>query len=106
MAGTLWYIAPELLLSKPSDFSADVYSFGIMMYEVLCLIKPYSGCILTDVDFRQKVGEESENALRPDLSIIEVYLSSELICLMKKCWHWNSKERPTLHEIIRILKNA
>jgi serine/threonine protein kinase len=107
MAGTLWYTAPEVLLSQPSDFSADVYSFGIMMYEVLCLIKPYSGCIFTsEMDFTHKVSEKSPNALRPDLSIIEAGLKTEIISLMKKCWSWNTQERPTFKQIIEILKLA
>ncbi len=104
IAGTLWYTAPEVLLEKPSDFSADVYSFGIMMYEVLGLIFPYSGCDFTSQnDFIKKVGEESSNPLRPDFSIVEVPLNNAVITMMKKCWLRNPKERPTFKEIIKIL---
>ena len=33
--GTLAYMAPEVILSERFNTKADVYKFGILMYEVL-----------------------------------------------------------------------
>jgi len=42
--GSLRYMAPEVCLSKPYGYSADVYSFGIMMWEMLSSdSKPFAG---------------------------------------------------------------
>ncbi len=32
IAGTLYFIAPEVLAGKPYDYSADIYSLGVVMY--------------------------------------------------------------------------
>ncbi len=40
-SGTIEYMAPEVLLLNPYDEKVDVYSFGIMMYELFFRRKPY-----------------------------------------------------------------
>lgn len=42
LTGTRRYMAPEVALSQPYGCSADVYSFGILMWETLMLEKPYT----------------------------------------------------------------
>lgn len=38
--GTHYYMAPEIRDSKPYDLSADVFSFGVVLWEVLSLSTP------------------------------------------------------------------
>ncbi len=38
--GTPHYMAPEMLMGKPPTRQVDVYSFGIMLFELLCGKKP------------------------------------------------------------------
>ena len=33
--GTLGYMAPEMIKSQPYDFSVDVWSFGVLLYNLL-----------------------------------------------------------------------
>lgn len=40
-AGTIQYTAPEVLQFKPYDSKADVYSFGIIMYEIVTNLEAY-----------------------------------------------------------------
>ena len=37
------YASPELIQGKPFDYRTDIYSLGIMMYEMLVGEKPYTG---------------------------------------------------------------
>ncbi|WP_281400914.1 serine/threonine-protein kinase [sulfur-oxidizing endosymbiont of Gigantopelta aegis] len=37
------YASPELIQGKPFDYRTDIYSLGIMMYEMLLGEKPYTG---------------------------------------------------------------
>jgi serine/threonine protein kinase len=40
--GVLTYVAPEVLLGKPYTQASDIYSFGIVAYEVLTGFSPYT----------------------------------------------------------------
>ena len=41
--GSINYLAPETLRGEYSDFRLDIYSLGVMMYEMICGHKPYEG---------------------------------------------------------------
>jgi serine/threonine-protein kinase len=40
--GSPKYMAPEQILGKKVDHRADIYSLGVIMYEMLCGVPPYS----------------------------------------------------------------
>ena len=41
-SGTLRYSAPEVILRQPYNLKADVYSFSVLLWEVMCLKKPFA----------------------------------------------------------------
>lgn len=43
MVGTPIYLAPEVVESKPYGARADVWSLGVVLYEVMALRRPFSG---------------------------------------------------------------
>ncbi|MEV7606180.1 Stk1 family PASTA domain-containing Ser/Thr kinase [Paenarthrobacter sp. NPDC089322] len=43
LIGTVAYLAPELVLGQPADARSDIYSAGIMLYEMLTGQQPYAG---------------------------------------------------------------
>ncbi len=43
LAGTISYMAPEVLLNKEADGRADIFSLGIVLYEVLAGKHPFLG---------------------------------------------------------------
>ena len=42
-AGTASYMAPEQIRGNPGDYRADIYAFGVTMYEVLTGRRPFEG---------------------------------------------------------------
>ena len=55
IVGTLEYIAPEILKGQQASSSADIYAFGVLIYEVLVGRRPSADCPqeLLSVDFHR-----------------------------------------------------
>ncbi|RIB11428.1 kinase-like domain-containing protein, partial [Gigaspora rosea] len=92
--GVLPYIAPEVLNKHPYTKESDIYSFGIILWEIL-YSKPVPFDQKSELQFQLQVC----NGLRPHI------YENTAICyadLMKKCWNVDPKKRPTAKEIYDI----
>ncbi|RIB26596.1 kinase-like domain-containing protein [Gigaspora rosea] len=89
--GILKYIAPEILNKHPYTKESDIYSFSIIMWEIL-YGKPVSFEQKSESQFQLQVC----NGLRPHIceNIAMCYAD-----LMTKCWNMDPKKRPTIKEI-------
>ncbi|XP_047320085.1 serine/threonine-protein kinase STY8-like [Impatiens glandulifera] len=94
--GTYRWMAPEVILHKPYSHKADVFSFGIVLWELLTGELPYAD--LKPVKAANGVIKEG---LRPK---IPETAHPKLVGLIEKCWHQNADMRPDFSEIISILQ--
>src|SRR5947207_1281839 len=90
--GVLPYIAPEILRGQNYTKAADVYSFGIIMYEVISGLPPYH-----DVSHDKNLALKICLGLRPRFNIKVPQL---VVHLIERCLDAN---RPTANEIKNIL---
>ena len=98
LVGTAQWMAPEVLLSDPSyDAKIDVYSFGIVIWELLTSRVPYAGIDLAILP-RLVVND----GLRPE---IPKETPPELANLMTSCWNANPMLRPSFHQITQLLSS-
>ena len=70
-------MAPEVLNNKPYTHKADVYSFAIVLYEIITWKTPYLG----KQPMQVVMAVVNDNA-RPDLSYVPSDCPKELIALM------------------------
>ena len=90
--GTPRYMANEVGTGKEYGLPADVYSFGIVLYEICTLKTPFSHLRSVDA-FRQKVALGGE---RPTLSLIK---HPGLRSLIGRCWDPIPDNRPSFADI-------
>lgn len=43
VVGTPYYLSPEIVENKPYSFQSDIWSLGILLYEMCCLEPPFNG---------------------------------------------------------------
>ncbi|KAI5414921.1 uncharacterized protein LOC127138531 [Lathyrus oleraceus] len=96
--GTLPWMAPELLSGKSNMVSEkiDVYSFGIVMWELLTGDEPYA-----DMHCASIIGGIVNNSLRPQ---IPTWCDPEWKSLMESSWASDPVDRPSFSEISKKLR--
>ena len=43
VVGTPYYLSPEIITNEPYNFKSDVWSLGVLLYEMCCLKPPFNG---------------------------------------------------------------
>lgn len=80
--GTCSYMAPEQAAGKEADERSDLYAIGVMLYEFLCGMVPFSAEDPASVLYMQVHQEpEAPRAVNPDL---HEDLDDLIMCLMQK----------------------
>ncbi|XP_042529469.1 tyrosine-protein kinase STYK1 [Dipodomys spectabilis] len=92
------WLAPERLLLKPADIRGDIWSFGILLYEMVTLgAPPYPEVpptsILQHLQRRRIMKKPSS-------------CSHTMYNIMKRCWRWSPAGRPLPGELCVQLEAA
>ncbi|CAN4095470.1 unnamed protein product [Withania somnifera] len=95
--GTYRWMAPEVIGHRPYDRKADVFSFGIVLWELLTGKLPYE--FLTPLQAAVAVVQKG---LRPT---IPTHTHPMLVELLEKCWQQDPGLRPEFSEILDILQH-
>ena len=96
--GTCHWMAPEVMNSQPYSFPADVYSFGIVLWEIAARETPYKDLKPYEIPDRVLKG------VRPDLNKISPGVPPAIKDLIALCWDQSPQNRPTFRQIIGILE--
>uniref|UniRef100_A0A7S4EEE3 Protein kinase domain-containing protein n=1 Tax=Pseudo-nitzschia australis TaxID=44445 RepID=A0A7S4EEE3_9STRA len=97
IAGTLRYMSPDMALGQDPLFPSDVYSFGILLFEICTLKKPFKQ-FKERSEFIQQVFSDN---YRPSLSKIP---SKQLKGLISSSWNPDHKKRPNIASVVKILR--
>ncbi|XP_028627816.1 fibroblast growth factor receptor 4 [Grammomys surdaster] len=89
------WMAPEALFDRVYTHQSDVWSFGILLWEIFTLGgSPYPGIPVEELFSLLREGHRME---RPP------NCPSELYGLMRECWHAAPSQRPTFKQLVEAL---
>ena len=106
LRGTYIYAAPEVYRGQIFTTKADVYSFGIILWELLnrhltsAYVKPYAEYKHLRMDF-QIIVQVSQKNLRPTCP---VGCPAPFKTLLEQCWDADPNQRPEFVDVIRSLQ--
>lgn len=95
--GVLPYVAPEVLSKKGYTLASDIYSLGMVAYEIFSNASPY-----LDREYDTSLAVEICQGLRPNLDMIKI--PQLLKDLIKRCWNSELTKRPTALQLERTLR--
>ncbi len=76
--GTPWYMSPEQVKGDPVDKRADIFSFGVVLYELLTYKKPFTG---NDTTVMYKILHEEPEPIQLE----ESGLTADLQKILTQC---------------------
>ena len=91
LVGTPYYLSPEIIQKKPYSYDADIWSLGVLLYEMCCLKPPFdseslSGLILSIINGKYEALPDS--------------YSNDIKDLVKDLLNTDSQRRPTIDQIL------
>lgn len=98
LEGDLIYLSPEILRGEAADYKADVYSFSMILFEMITGIRPFR-----EITNKKLLIKSIVNGKRPEISNT---VPSSLAKLLKQCWQNNKENRPSFSEILEELKTC
>ncbi|GBF89363.1 hypothetical protein Rsub_01935 [Raphidocelis subcapitata] len=98
--GTYLYMAPEMIRHEVYDAKADVWSFGVLLAEIITTQIPYVHTYLTPVQIAMAVADET---LQP---VLPSSLPASLLALAHACCDFDPGMRPSFAVVCEELAAA
>ncbi|XP_030474633.1 uncharacterized protein LOC115692019 isoform X2 [Syzygium oleosum] len=95
--GTPQWMAPEVLRNEASDEKSDVYSYGVVLWEIATQKIPWD-----NLNAVQVIGAVGFMNQRLD---IPHDVEPQWASIIESCWHSDPKCRPTFQELLERLKD-
>jgi len=98
ITGSSHYIAPEILQRIGGNYKSDIWSLGVVLYEMLCKTQPFVSDHIYDknVFFHRKISKEAKHLIKMCLIHNEKYR----ISLQEILDHpWINNETKTYHKL-------
>lgn len=96
-AGTCHWMAPEVHSSNRYDCKVDVYSYAMILFEIICREIPF------EEEEPAAVGRLAQAGMRPDMEAVPPDCPARLCDLMTVCWAQDPNQRPAFDSILAHL---
>ncbi|NXS19267.1 FLT3 kinase, partial [Mystacornis crossleyi] len=90
------WMAPESIFERTYTMKSDVWSYGILLWEIFSLgVNPYPG-IQVDTNFYKLI----QSGFKMDQPY---YATKDVYCMMQSCWALDSRKRPSFSYLVSCL---
>lgn len=96
MVGTPYYLSPEIIENQPYSFKSDVWSMGVVLYELCALKPPFDAENIPKLALKICAGNYNP---------IPRHYSKELRGLVASLLSRNPDHRPSIHQILSRQNN-
>ena len=96
--GTPYYFSPEIINGEPYNYKTDIWSLGVVLYELCTLKLPFDS---------NNIAQLSMKILRGNYDPIPFKYSKEMHSIIKKMLNVDQNKRPDIKEVLQcpLLKN-
>jgi len=91
--GSIAYMAPEIMLNVRYNFKCDIFSFGVVLWEIMHGKIPYREERFTGINIINFVAHEKLR-LPMDLTF-----NNEVSSIIRNCWSENPENRPNFNQL-------
>ena len=91
--GTPEYVAPEIITKKSHDFRVDIWSLGILVYELVTGAPPFTKTYSNSDQFYVEILKGMKGVYFPD------YISNPAAEIIRQCCRLSANQRPSLHTL-------
>lgn len=91
MVGTPYYLSPEIIEDKPYNFKSDIWSLGVVLYEMTTLKHPFDADSLVIL---------ASKILKDQYPPPDPMYSSDLVNLIRSMLNKDAKVRPSIKEVL------
>jgi serine/threonine protein kinase len=101
-AGSLRYMAPEVIMRQPYSKGVDVYSLSLIIWQMLTLAVPYNS-LETERSFERSIALKN---LRPPLRLLPPVLAKCIKPVLSRGWQGRVQSRSTISEMRRGIQHV
>lgn len=91
MVGTPYYLSPEIIQDKPYDYKSDVWSCGVVLFEMAKLQRPFSAECLSSLAVK---------ILKDEIPELDKMYSPELSYVIQRMLKKDASLRPSFRQIL------
>jgi serine/threonine protein kinase len=95
--GPVRWMAPESLKDQEYSTQSDVWMFGVLMFEVFAQSEPHADEDPLDVGIKIR-----NEGYTPQMT---ANIPAEVADIMKRCWNIDPEQRPSMAEVVSLIKN-
>jgi len=91
------WLAPEILLNEDYDQRVDIYSYGIILFELMTRKRPFA-----DIKFLSTIQDKIVAGDRPTFT--KSSYPDDFVHILTKCWDQSKEKRPDFNWIIKRIE--